>query len=305
MKSEISEEDIEMILNGTLTLTALSERLQEENPGVRGYTRNSVKSKILKMLENNPERNAKFLKQLEKNSAETNLSQKRRYPFDEDEYMMLDLIKKQSMKSAYARLSTRGEKYSINALTKKYLALQDYFFANRNKGMSPVDKIYYSIKESDVLRMIDTTPKVLTISISEKITPCLELLDSRIDKRYTNYIIREYPNIMCSSLERTTEQLDLLRDFGLLDRFIAKPKDFIYPPESMYALIRYALEGKKEGVSDIEHLESVKNIFIPNAKLEREGQSLENLRKKYPYEEYLKSKNALKEKSSGGVEFND
>lgn len=184
-------------------------------------------------------------------------------------------------------------KLSREMLERKYRKLENYIITHRNEGLKPIDREVFGFDKEKVLALVESYPNILTASIGNKIDPCLEKLDRKLPKRKTNYIFAKYANIVCTSLDRLDEQLALLEKYNLLEAFSVKPKNFMYPPESIYALIQFALNDKPKDVDDAKYLASkpTSEIFLNNSKLSSKGLSIEKLRKMYPYKNKEKEMN--------------
>jgi hypothetical protein len=127
--------------------------------------------------------------------------------------------------------------FSPDVLELKFKRLKKYLLVKRNSKIKEEDRLtldqFYTI--------LFDTPMLLNMSLGNKIRPALENLDNNPDIGYkkANDIISIDASILGSSIMRTNLQIKMLVDFGYLDLFIAKPRNFRNSPEILYALMMF------------------------------------------------------------------
>ena len=170
------------------------------------------------------------------------------------------------------KAKTNGKLYSFLFLTKKYKRLKDYLLVERNGSIkNEKDRL----TEKDFFKMLYESPTLLSSSFSDKIKPTLEALDNHpsLGLGRTTRIIKDDASILFSSIERTKLQLKILSDSGMLEIFLAKPRNFRTSPELLYALIEY---------SKTRVINSVRDIFLTKNQLfSRFGVEPEELTERY------------------------
>ncbi len=179
----------------------------------------------------------------------------------------LDIDKK---KGVYKSFST--EKTTIQNVNK----IKDYF---RKKNSA--EKINFS--EQDIRYVIFMNTSLVgrkEESLDRKIN---KLASYGISKENIYGIIKTYPGILGSSIERIENQLEMLKKVNLIDSIVSNPRILMISPQLMYALIKYAKERYKiDNLSGIEP----RNIFMSNSTIKkRYGITHEEIKEIFPYDE--------------------
>lgn len=96
-------------------------------------------------------------------------------------------------------------------------------------------------------------------------------------------IIKTYPGILGSSIERIEKQLDILKKVNMVNSTVSNPRILMISPQLMYALIKYAKERYK--IDDLSCIEP-RNIFMSNSTTKkRYGITHEEIKEIFPYDE--------------------
>ena len=229
---DLTEEEVrdiyDQIRNGE-TLTNIAVKYER--------TRDYIKNKILDLLDE--EETKEFLEILRANQNKSR-----------NKYMaFLEASEGEKITIIFNRLNVRKSKtnsslYSFLFLTKKCARLKQYLLGERNELIEDeADRL----KENDFWRMLYDSPTLLSCSLTDKIQPALENLDSHanVGRAMATRIIKDDASMLFSSVSRTNLQLRILKDHGLLRQFMKKPRNFRMSPELIYALIKF--NGNRNG----------------------------------------------------------
>lgn len=232
--ADLKENDIQdlyqKIITHKLTLTEASEKTNK--------SRDYIKSKIIKNISQEEiEKFEKVLKDNQAKSREEELEEFMKLNLDERKRVILNRLEK--------RVTISGRTmFKPEVLELKFERLKKYLLVKRNLK---VDKESEKFTEDQFYTMLFETPSLLNLSLGNKIRPALENLDNNqeIGFQKANDIISKDASILGSSIMRTNLQIKILVDYGYLDTFLQKPRNFRNSPEVLYALIKLHNENAK------------------------------------------------------------
>ena len=237
-KEEPSQEEIEMakltIMSGRYTLSQAAK--------IIGRTRDYLKRKILETISDRDR--DEFLASIGNNALIGDIDEFESLSPEEKKMVIFDRLNER-------RIKLGKPQYKEALLEKKYNKLLKYFTETRNEGLADEEA---KLSEDDVLLMAYETPTLLSSSLSNKIIPAVENLDSKvaIGPIATSKIIKEDSSIILSSISRTNLQVRILDDYGLLQTFMKKPRNFRTSPELIYAIAEFSMqEGRIDGIRDV------------------------------------------------------
>ena len=222
-RDELTEEDIQsayyQIMQGEKTLTAVAGELDRN--------RDTLKGAIEEFL-GDRESITEFRAVLKQNQK-----------VSKDRQIFFSLSPEEKKQIIFLRLNYRRRllgktEYTQELLEKKFTRTKNYF-EKRNSKMDDPDA---RISEDELLKMMYDFPTILGTSISGKIKPIVKLLDYKyLGFKDASKLLRENPSILGTSIERTSLQMNILRDTDTLSLAMEKPRTFRTSPELMYALI--------------------------------------------------------------------
>jgi hypothetical protein len=202
---------------------------------------------------------------------------------EEQNKQIIMKIRKEKLKKNSMEKSDDDQKRKSTGIITEATALakiqrvKDYF-ESKNDDENAIK----NFSEQDIKRMIFLYPSIINKdpqSIDDKIQTLMSY--DEIDEKTAYAMVKTFPAITGYDINRTKEQLDLLKKEGLIDYVIAKPSGFMLSASLMYALIEYAKERHK--TNDLS-LITRSNIFMAGSTLKRiEGCSFAELKERFPY----------------------
>ncbi|MBR3881884.1 MAG: hypothetical protein IKJ36_01285 [Clostridia bacterium] len=222
-RDELTDEQVQsayyQIIQGEKTLTSLA--------GELGRNRDTLKGAIEEYL-GDRESIAEFRDVLKRNQK-----------VSKDRQRFFELTPEEKKQAIFLRLNYRRRlvgknEYSEELLEKKYTRVMNYF----HKRNSKMDDQEAMLSDEDILKMLYDFPTLLATSISSKVRPVIKLLDYKyLNFKDASKVLRENPAILGTSMERTSLQMNILKDTDTLKYALEKPRTFRTSPEMMYALI--------------------------------------------------------------------
>lgn len=222
-REELTDVDIQnayyQIIQGQKTLTTVACELKRNRDTLKGAIEDYLGDK---------ESIAEFRDVLKKNQI-----------VNKEKQHFFSLTPEEKKQAIFMRLNYRRRlvgkyEYSEELLNRKFTRVMKYFH-DRNLKIEEPEAM---LSDDDILKMLFDYPTLLATSISSKIKPAIKLLDYKyLNYRDASHVLRENPSILASSLERTSLQMNVLRDTNTLEYALEKPRTFRTSPEMMYALI--------------------------------------------------------------------
>ncbi len=222
-EEQIEEAYRKIVLEG-ITLTEIS--------SILGRNKDAVKKAIIDFLEDKSDIE-EFKKTLKENQEKASKGERKRFlALSEDER------KDEIFEKLNNRRVARGRpQYSKELLERKYDRLLYYLYEKRNSKIAHQEGEELSIE--DIQCMMYEFPTLLSMSLSNKIKPIIDVLDNEIlDYRRTNKILRDNPSILGTAISRIRLQINILESTGNLSYAIKRPRIFRTSPELMYALVK-------------------------------------------------------------------
>lgn len=247
------------IISRKKSLTALSEET--------GKHRDTIKRAIIQYL-NDDRKIKQFEEVLKENRSLTQVKYFVNYDNKKFNELPEEIKKQRIFEKLRPRRRVTGRKPdSEDLLEERYNRLTQFFITRNDKIENEEDKI----SDEEIQKMMYDTPKLLTLSLENKVKPSVDMLDSEFGISNTSYILKENSVIIASSLIRTLLQIKILKDTNTTKYVLEKPRAFRISPEFMYALIKHwELNGKSS------------TPFIDTEKLYRMyGETSKSLQEKY------------------------
>lgn len=269
-REELTDAEVEdayyKIMQGSNTLTGLAQEL--------GRNRETLKGAIEEYL-GDKEAILEFKAVLKQNQK-----------VSKDRQIFFSLTPEEKKEVIFARLNYRRKllgktEYNRELLEKKFTRTMNYF----NKRNSKMEDPEGHLSEESILKMMYDYPTILGTSISGKIKPIIKLLDYKyLGPKDASKLLRENPSILGTSLERTSLQMNILRDTDTLKFAMEKPRSFRTSPELMFALI-HAWKESHHTKSPFITLKKAEAVYGLNGdELERKYDVMDS---KYADDEYF------------------
>ena len=269
-REELTDAEVEdayyKIMQGSNTLTGLAQEL--------GRNRETLKGAIEEYL-GDKEAILEFKAVLKQNQK-----------VSKDRQIFFSLTPEEKKEVIFARLNYRRKllgktEYNRDLLEKKFTRTMNYF----NKRNSKMEDPEGHLSEESILKMMYDYPTILGTSISGKIKPIIKLLDYKyLGPKDASKLLRENPSILGTSLERTSLQMNILRDTDTLKFAMEKPRSFRTSPELMFALI-HAWKESHHTKSPFITLKKAEAVYGLNGnELERKYDVMDS---KYADDEYF------------------
>lgn len=271
LSEEQAKEAYKSIVYDGETLTSVAERY--------GKNRETVKKAVLDYLDDE-EDEKNFIETLQKNRHKSGNEKKSFLSLSEDK-------KKEEIfeKLHYITKKQGREDYNIVFLDNNFKRIFEYFYKERNEKIQDESS---KLSKDDIYLMMYEFPKIVTMSLSNKIKPVVNALDyEHLDYEKTSTVLKENPSVVGTALTRLKLQMRILKDTDTLKYVLKKPRILRTSPELMYALIKRNESENPEKSKDI-------NPFMSRAKLlERcyvtpeQIKEIYNIKSEYSDDEYF------------------
>lgn len=268
-REELSEEDVQgayyKIMQSEKTLTAVAAELDRNRDTLKGAIEDFLGDR---------ESITEFRAVLKQNQK-----------VSKDRQIFFSLTPEEKKQVIFLRLNYRRRllgktEYTQDLLEKKFTRTKNYF-EKRNSKMDDPDA---RISEDELLKMMYDFPTILGTSISGKIKPIVKLLDYKyLGFKDASKLLKENPSILGTSIERTSLQMNILRDTDTLSLAMEKPRTFRTSPELMYALI-HVWKDKKLTRTPFITLKKAEALY---KKLPGELETTYDVREEYGDDEYF------------------
>ncbi len=232
-----------------------------------GVNRETLRRAILDYLDDENDEK-EFLEALEQNRNRSSGTSKKSFLQLSDEEKKKEIFEKVNQ----INLSQGRKEYSEDFLKKGFDRIFNYFYTERNENIKDEKA---KLSKDDIYEMMYDFPKMIVMSLENKVKPMVETLEQQLDPTSASIILRENPAMLGTALSRLKLQMKILKASGTLKHVLKKPRILRTSPELMYALIKRN-EMENSGNS------SQTNPFMSRVKLlERYQTTPEQIMKKY------------------------
>ena len=293
-KKYIIEHYLPLIIRGEITLNIITHKLSTTNATIdkiieEFYSRNNDidgLTRYRKARKENSKRGMTIEKKEEAQRKREEVAKdkavtKVEFVFLAPERQEEELIKKiriEKLKEELSETSKRTSALISEEVAREKINIMINYF--KSKNASDYGDFYFS--DEDIRFMIFRYPTLINRT-PEILDEKLKVLTSyqEIDERTAFGMIKEFPALMGYDASRTKRQLDLLKEYHLVDAVISRPRIFMYSVDLMYALIQFSKE--RYHTSDFSDIDG-NRIFKQNSALKQlYGVSYDEIKAKYPY----------------------